>query len=216
MNFKKAQRIGLILAFVPALLTVGVWIALRLDYPDLVATAALGYAVLAFIAVWFTLYATLAQLQKALAKPKLEVMFTENGKKEWELHCSESHWEGIPLWINNNGNAVAELFSIDLTMPTIFMPRIQQQIEFTTNTRINEKGTTASFINNRIGKYVCFVNKPVEFGPLLLKMEPTKYDEYENPFIIQYKIFGNWETIQEGTLKVTINKQEVIHVPTSS
>jgi hypothetical protein len=139
-----------------------------------------------------------------MAKPKLEVMFNENGKKEWTIDCTQLHSEGIHLWIKNTGTAIAELYSIDLEIPNLFMPVIQELISGTTNKIVGEKTTTVSFINNHIGKYICFVNKPVEIETLLLNIDPDKLNQYENPLKIKYYTWGNWGEVYTGESKIII------------
>jgi hypothetical protein len=217
MNFKKAQTIGLILAFVPALLTVVVWAVLKTKYSDLVATAALGYAILAFIAVWFTLYGTLAQLRKSMAKPKIEVVFTENGTPEniikviKDISYNDEFQHELKLSIVNNGNAVARCFQIDFLIPKLYRPRIGHHSllprgplppEFD----ISEEVQKIPLYND--GNLVFFVKKPVKICTLILGTFTEKHEQYPKEFSIEYRVYGDWKEEQEGKLKIKINKQQ--------
>ena len=215
MNFKRVELIGILLAIAIAIFAFIVSMVLHLPYSDAVATAALGYAILAFIGIWYTLYATLAQLRRAMAKPELKLFFGkddnefgENDKTSIEVNVDKEKYKEVQLylWIKNIGNSVAKTFQIEIEVPIIFEPT-----DFNT-----KRGKLPSkFIDNENFRIytlystdkICFVNKPEYIGDsIILGMNSKKYDEYKNEYGIHYRVFGDWAETQGDKLKVIIRK----------
>lgn len=208
-DFKKVRNVGFILALFPAVITAIISYCLKLTWADTIATAALGYAVLAFIGIWYTLWFTYAQLEKALAKPKLEISFNENGGKECVLNYLEGKI-GTSLWVANKGNAITDLFQIDIYIPKVFKGGLKLNIVNLIQYHENKDYLISSFINNHY--HICFIDRPIILSFFEMKIRPDI--EYEKEYEISYKIYGDWKEPQEGKLKVIVNKQEVSHAST--
>jgi hypothetical protein len=213
LDLKKVRNVGFILGLFPAICTAILQYTLKLTWADTIATAALGYAVLAFIGIWYTLWFTYAQLERALAKPKIKVAFNKDGEQQTTVAFKDGKLvTGIPHpCIINEGNAVARFFQIDF-----FMPEDIARPTGHADTRRENGKYVLSYPNE--GRYTLFVNRPF-FDPGMLfssQMNIEKcYDWNVDEFIIKYHVYGDWAETQEGELKVIIDKQEVSHVPTT-
>jgi len=208
---------GVAIFFVEIILIVTVNISDTL-LPRL-ALAQLVFSALAFILVLIALCFTANQLQisieqykKMAAKPKLSLAFSEDGKAEATIDISsnEERIAQLYIWIFNTGNAITKLFQIELEIPNIFRPNFD--IPFyselpspTSRLSPSRKATIFSFCSNE--KVYCFVNSPIKFYPIVLHSRPEDFEEYQNEYKLNYRVFGDWAETQEGELKVTINKQ---------
>jgi hypothetical protein len=188
-------------------------INLKLDTSDTIAVAGLIFTILAFTAVMYSLYAVFAQLRKSMAKPKLKVAFTEQGKTETTIIITQDKKEihQLNLYIINSGNAITKLFQVEFEIPISLKPSFSRTVVNNTPPYIPDR--LSSNKGKRIfplcddGNYCVFINSPCEFHRLTLHSEPSSYEEYENEYEIHYTVFGDWSETQEGTLKVKINKQ---------
>jgi hypothetical protein len=180
-----------------------------------------------FLVIFVTLLITISQFQKSLAKPKIRVVFSENG----ETAVSVDIYKDIPPGIEdihelklsaiNEGDAITKFFQIDFFSPPIYRLRIDpssQLIHHILNAPLPPKfylsvnNSIASVYN--LGQIVCFVNKPAQIPSLLIGFYSDKFSQYSNEFVIKYRVFGDWSVkTQEGSLKVVINKQEGTNVP---
>ncbi len=183
------------------------------------ALAQLSLSSVGFILIIVTLCFTIVQLRKSMAKPKLEVIFSETGKPETTIEISRNIKQDIELKevlrlsVLNTGNAITSFFQIDFSLPSIYRPEIANWAQLIRGTPFTEltskfeipKGErVVSIYNNR--QLTCFVNKLTEIPFLSIRILPENIKEYTN-IEIKYKIYGDWAETQEGTLKVKINKQ---------
>jgi len=216
---KKAQRLVYISTALILFITITTSVYLKLEFSEIVIFTQLLFSVLVYAAVIYTLYYTSAQFQKSMAKPKLEVIFSETGKPETTIEISRDikqdieHKEILGLSILNTGNAITNFFQIDFSLPSIYRPKLAewaQQIRGTPFTSLTSKfeipkgESVVTIYNNR--QLTCFVNKFTEIPFLSIKILPENIKEYTN-IEIKYKIYGDWTETQEGTLTVKINKQ---------
>ncbi len=210
MNFKKVRNVGFILALFPAVCTAILQYTLKLTWADTIATAALGYAVLAFIGIWYTLWFTYAQLEKALAKPKLEVIFTDTNNNEKTVNLRPDIVRRLPFSVINKGNAITDLFQISFCIPKIYNPTINY-VNVGSESRYYHipqgENELVNYINNH--NHVCFVNKPTLFPSLELRYPANSANILDSKLVIPYEIFGDWGEPQMGELKITFQKQEV-------
>lgn len=160
-----------------------------------------------FIAIFYAFYSTTIQLRKAMAKPQIKVAFNEKGEQQTTIVFKDSKLErGLPLfWIINNGNAVARDFQIDFII--------------TKDIANTKKGIPPGHDN---GNYVfpyyyedkipLWVNRPYQelntASSSFFDIDHI-YNSSKTSFEIKYKIYGDWKEMQEGILRVLIDKQEV-------
>ena len=181
------------------------------NFSETMALAQVIFTILAFGAVLYTLHYASVQFTKATAKPELKLFFNETRTSESTIVISQDKpphkriTYPLKLSILNTGNAITDLFQIDFEIPEIFNPRIPEVISGTVENSV-KSGTpkTVSFINKKV--YVCFVNRPREICSLELLIQANLFNEYPNPLIIPYKIYGDWAEPQKSELKVIINK----------
>ena len=161
-----------------------------------------------------TLYLTIVQVRKSMAKPKLEVIFSENGGTENQITIARVKplTQHLNLWIINTGNAVTKLFQIDFDLPNIFNPKFSPSTEkghgilsVPPRKSSMKDNVIISFCSDE--KFYCFVNSPTQIHSLLLETHPQNYDKYPSELKIKYRVFGDWAETQEGELKVVCNKQ---------
>jgi hypothetical protein len=175
--------------------------------------AQLAFSAVAFFIIFITLYFTIIQFRKLMAKPKLKVVFSEDGKAKTIINATRDKKKShqLRLSILNSGNAITKLFQVEFEIPIILNPSFSMYVVNTQPPYIpprpssNEKNRILPLCNDN--NYCVFINSPCEFHTLTLRTDPSKYDEYSNEYNLKYKIFGDWSEVQEGTLKVKINKQ---------
>jgi hypothetical protein len=179
------------------------------------AQLALSGAALFLVAV--TLYLTIVQIRKSMAKPQLEVIFSDSGNSETSIDIPRDRQaeHNLKLSVINKGNAITKLFQIDFKVTTIFSPRLEPtvglvlQIAYAgkcSNPKPNADNTsTISYYSDE--KVYCFINAPASIHMLTLKTRPNQYDSYPDELTITYRVFGDWAETQEGALKVICNKQ---------
>jgi hypothetical protein len=175
---------------------------------EVVAIAQLIFSAVAFTAIMLTLYISLAQLRKSMAKPLIEVAFNQEGKQQTTLTYKEGKLEvGLPSlphpWLINRGNVVARYFQIDFIIPE----NIARPGPYITLWK-DDGNYILSYTNE--GRYTLFVNRPSFDVNMLFSsaFDVRKCIEvYKDSFEIKYRIYGDWAEIQEGKLKVNINKQ---------
>ena len=176
------------------------------------AQLALSGAALFIVAV--TLYLTIVQVRKAMAKPQLMLAFSKDEKTETTINIPKDRKEhhNLNLWIINKGNAVTELFQLEFEIPDIFESEFRTLISsmsphtLLSNPPSNKGTKILSFCNK--GNFCAFVNSAVEFPLLILWSLPERFREYEKEYEIRYRVFGDWAETQEGKLKIKVNKQE--------
>ncbi len=163
------------------------------------ALAQLAISGIGFIVILVTLDCTIVQFRKSMAKPLIKVAFNEKGDQDILIHESKLT-AGLPsLWLINKGNAIARYFQIDFVIPE----NIGKQSKYISISR-NDGKYIVPYTND--GKYTLFVNKPY-LDPTIVcyaAIDTTKVDE--DSFEIKYRIYGDWAEIQEGKLKININK----------
>lgn len=218
--FKKHERI---FAIVGPIVVIGLAIGLPyLSNPSEAllpkfALAQLALTATAFYLIFITLYFTILQVRKSMAKPKLEVIFSETGNSETRVDIPQNKEveHNLKLSVINKGNAITKLFQIDFKVPTIFNPRLEPTVGLVpgiayagkcTNPRPNADNTsTISYYSNE--QVYCFVNVPAPIHMLTINTRPNEYNNYPSEFRIKYRVYGDWAETQEGELKIRINKQ---------
>jgi hypothetical protein len=142
-----------------------------------------------------------------MAKPKLEVMFTESNSSEFSIKIlpNRDDRHHLKLSVVNKGNAITDLFQIDFDIPEVFNPRIIEETAFAVRYRTDGDNRIASFINKH--QHICFVNNPIAIPSLKLDTHKDEYGAYPAHLVIPYKVYGDWAETQEGELKININKQ---------
>jgi hypothetical protein len=159
-------------------------------------------------------YYTTIQFQKALAKPKLELFFTntKNAETSIKIRPVEEDKQSLEISVLNQGTAIIDMFQISYYINKIFNPTIDYYNEGNEDlydSRPDGDNVIVSFINKH--KYVCFVDMPTTIRPIILHIYKREYSNIMNELVIPYKIYGYWGKPQEGKLRVIINKQEVPH-----
>jgi hypothetical protein len=168
---------------------------------------------------------TSVQFRKAMAKPILSLVFTEDGKLEQNITLYRDSPQGtetrhqLSLSILNTGNAIARVFQIVFFIPNILKPRFEalQQLshgisqaelppKFTIDERLHQISVLAD------DDYLLFVKNPQKFCTLSIVLLSENYDKYPNEFIVNYTVYSSWSEPQDGKLKVIINKQDAPHV----
>ncbi len=200
MSFKLERALVIIAAIVAIALAIGLPF-LTNPSNDLLpkfALSQLTFTAVAFFIVWLTLYFTIIQLRKSMAKPRIKVAFNEKGEQHVTLICKDGKLTaGLPpLWLINKGNAVARYFQIDFIVPE----NIGKQSVYVSIARDDGKYIYSYTCD---GKHTLFVNKPY-LGPNISAAIDTK--KCKDSFEIKYRIYGDWAETQEGKLKVNINK----------
>ena len=221
--FKKNEYIIVIIG---AIIAVGLAIGLPFvtqPSQQLVPKLTLSQLALSAAALFImsvALYLTIVQVRRSMAKPKLEVIFSETGKPETTIEISRDikqdieSKEELRLSILNTGNAITSFFQIDFSLPSIYRPetanwaQLIRGVPFTSLTskfEIPKDERVVSIYNNR--QLTCFVNKFTEIPSLTIRILPENIKEYTN-IEIKYRIFGDWAETQEGKLKVICKKKQ--------
>ncbi|MFC2059794.1 hypothetical protein ACFLTZ_01710 [Chloroflexota bacterium] len=221
MSYKKERVIVIIGAIIIIALAIGLpFLTKPCDnlLPNF-ALSQLAFSAVAFFIVFLALYFTIVQLRKSMVKPDLKLVFSEKGDTETTINVSDIKdlSNNVALWIVNKGNAVAELFQIELEMPKLYYPLFSN---FTEHQELMLRGTTpeqartdkdmvaVSIYNVR--QIPCFVNSPVKLtSHLLLKTHNQHYEKYTD-FKIKYHIFGDWNETQKGELRVKCKKNREV------
>lgn len=183
---------------------------LKLDTSETIAAAGLIFTVLAFTAVMYSLYAVFVQLRKSMAKPKLSLAFSEDGKTETIIKITDRPNQQpieLKLWVFNSGNAIAKTFQIDLEIPTEYRPRLSKTATTYTQVDTSPKNRGGKIIKSIYQeKFIAFVHRPALIDALQLQIDPNNYAQYRD-FDIEYNIYGDWAETQEGELTVRIQKE---------
>ncbi|MFC1989658.1 hypothetical protein ACFLVW_03730 [Chloroflexota bacterium] len=217
MKFKRERALVIIGAIIIIGLAIGLpFLARPCDnlLPNFALSQLVFSAVASFI-IFLALYFNIVQLRKSMAKPKLELVFSEKGDTETVINVSriKEMSNNTELWVINKGNAITELFQIELMMPSIYYPQFssftgQRELMLRATTpeqATTEKGMVAVSLYN-MRQIPCFVNSPVQLTSyLLLKTHNQRYGKYVD-FKIKYRIFGDWNEIQKGELSVICKK----------
>ncbi len=204
MNFKRERIFVIIGAIVIIGLAIGLPFCTKPDRTLLpnFALSQLAFSAVAFFIVFLALYFTIIQLRKSMAKPLIKVAFNKNGEQQANLIYKDGKLiTGLPpLWLINEGNAVARYFQIDFIIPEY----LGKQSQYVVIVRDDGK-YIYSYTND--GKYTLFVNKPYQNIGINVAID-NKNCLDKDSFEIKYRIYGDWAETQEGKLKVSIIKQE--------
>jgi hypothetical protein len=170
-----------------------------------IGLAQLSFSAIAFFAIFIALVIAIAQFLKSMAKPKLSLAFSEDGKTETSIS------DTMPLWIINKGNAVARYFQINFIIPeNIGNPSVSKYLYTMYISFVKDNSDYILSYTNE-GRYTLFVNKPYS-DPNMIFWEgiDTKkcIEVYKDSCEIKYRVYGDWAETQEGKLKVNIHKQQ--------
>jgi hypothetical protein len=199
---KKAIIIIIGIAVVTALIFSFIF---KLTFLETITYAQAIFSALALAFIIYTLYVSLIQLKKSMAKPLIKVAFNKDGEQQATLIYKDGQFKtGLPHpWLINKGNAVARYFQIDFIIPeNIGKPSAYVPLSK------DDGNYILSYISE--GRYTLFVNRPYSDPNMLFSsaFNPSKCIELNEPsFKIKYKVYGDWAETQEGDLKVNINKQ---------
>lgn len=204
MNFKYER----IMVIVGALIIVGLAIGLPfLSKPSSslepnFELSQLAFSAVAFLIVFLSLYFTIIQLRKYMAKPRIKVAFNEKGEQQSVLTYKNGSASELPsLWLINEGNAISRYFQIDFIIPE----NIGKQSVYVNIARDN-KNYVISNIND--GRYTLFVNRPYQDPHMIISAGIDYRKLVEGNYTIKYRVYGDWAEIQEGTLRVIINREK--------
>ncbi len=217
-DFKDAKKLNWLVGtgIIAIVLAIIIPLTTGNDLATSFATAQLALNAAAFIVILVALCYTIAQARKSMAKPRLEVFFSDSGNSKTSIdiprdRTAEHH---LKLSVINRGNAVTKLFQIDFKVASIFDPRLEPTVGLVlkiayagkcSNPQQNTDNTsTISYFSDE--QVYCFINAPAPIYMLKLITHPSNYDSYPNEFTITYRVFGDWAETQEGTLKVNCNK----------
>ncbi len=187
--------------------------ALQIDERSAIAQIYLGSITL--VAVVFTLLYATFQFRKALSKPKLRIVVDQNRETKTSIITTKSARGGladeasINLYVYNDGNLVADLYSIEFTIPSIFNPALitADTDHYGVQTIIGiPEGqlSTITFYSRRADEYVSYVHKLVHIGNMIMNVTQDTRDKVPKKFKISYQIFGSWADKQEGSLDVSL------------
>ena len=171
------------------------------------ALSQLAFSAVAFLIVFVALMITMAQFRKSMAKPKLEVIFTETNNDEITMNIlpKKEDKQYLRLSVINKGNAITDMFQIDFDIPVIFNPTINSNKPDSVHHHANGSNRIVSFVSNH--DHPCFVSIPTPIYSLVLETHEENYEKYSSHLVIPYKIFGDWSKPHEGKLKITCNKK---------
>jgi len=180
-----------------------------------IAISQLYFTAFSSIAIVFTLIYATVQFRRASAKPLLKIVFTESGTNETAIYTPPQTTNmKIPLdiYVYNNGNIVSDFYQVEFELPNIFEPYLHDlkgksiyPIGSYKTSKDSLELARIPFYANRQAEYASFVGKCVKIGTLALRIVISKKEEYPINFRIRYRIFGDWASTQEGTLRVNLN-----------
>jgi len=188
------------------LITLAVILPLYLADLNKVGLMQLTMSGVAFLILFITFLITIYQFRKFNAKPKIKVAFNEEGEQSFTLTYKDNKpAPSLPLMsLINDGNAIARCFQIDFVIPKSVS---------------KDKLTTKDSYGNGIYTYIndekkpLFVKKPSKPVNLSITygIDNRKYLKYTKPsFTVKYRIYGDWNEIQEGKLTIRIQKQKEV------
>ncbi len=156
----------------------------------------------------YTLRTSLLQLNKTMAKPIINVTFSEDELLETTLDLlkDRSNQKELEIWVNNNGNSVARCFQIDIDVPKL----LNQPLALAatkTGFRIRDQEEKATYFFCNDADDPLFVNMPKTIGLLPIELSHNDYHNYPEKLDVKYRVYGDWAETQEGILTVYINKQ---------
>ena len=96
-------------------LYLGIWAQYSIAQASLVAQLYIGTATIIGIVVTL-LYATY-QFARAVARPEIGLYLDESKARKKSIRVTETPRIELPLFVHNEGNAVAELYQIELSAP---------------------------------------------------------------------------------------------------
>ena len=213
------QRLERILIIIGALVVIGLAIGLPfLSNPSeelllKFALSQLAFSAVAFLIVFIALYFNIVQLRKALAKPQLELLFSEDNsnlgegktKKTITIQKDVSIKEYLYLWANNSGNAVAKSFQIEFEIGDDLGPSASTSTTISQTKSPSGNSRIFSFYND--GDNVFFVNRPKYIGTVILKVLHSEYKKLKKEYKIPYRVFGDWAETQTGELTILCDKK---------
>jgi len=204
-----AAAVGLLLY----LYFYGSWATLQVNERNGIAQIYLGSITL--VALVFTLLYATFQFRKAIAKSQLQIVVDQDRKTKTSISTTKRADGGLAdeaslnLYVYNDGNLVAELYSIEFKIPSIFDPELQ-----TADTDLygverlrgipNGELSTINFYSRRADEYVSYVHKLIHIGRITMNVTPDTKDKLPKEFKISYRIFGSWADRQEGSLDVSL------------
>lgn len=167
------------------------------------------------VAIVFTLLYATFQFRKALAKPQLKIVVNQDRKTKAFISTIKRADGGLGdeaslnLYVYNDGNLVAELYSIEFRIPSVFKPMLTTAItnHYGVETVIGiPEGqlSTIIFYSRRADEYVSYVHKPINIGKITIFITPDNKDKVPKKFKISYQIFGSWADKQEGSLDISL------------
>jgi len=173
---------------------------------------ALSAGALFFLSI--SLYLTIVQVRKSMAKPIIKVAFNESGEQQATLIYKDDEPSGLPsLWLINEGNAIARYFQIDFVIPeNIGKPSVSQYLYTKYVSFVKDKGEYILSYTNE-GRYTLFVNRPYSDPNMVFwaAIDTKKCIKvYEDSFEIKYRIYGDWAETQEGELRVVCKKHKEV------
>jgi len=173
------------------------------------ALSQLAFSAVAFFIIFTGLILNLVQFSKSMAKPKLSLAFSEDGKTETIIKITDRPNQQpieLKLWVFNSGNVIAKTFQIDLEIPTEYRPRLSKTATTYTQVDTSPKNRGGKIIKSIYQeKFIAFVHRPALIDTLQLQISPNNYAQYRD-FDIEYNIFGDWADVQEGNLKIIVKK----------
>jgi len=188
----------------------GLWSTLQIDERSGIAQIYLGSITL--IAIVFTLLYATFQFRKSLAKPQLKIVVDQDRKTKISISAENTlsgKLASFNLYIYNNGNLVADLYSIEFKIPSIFDPTLQtadtdhygvQRVSGIPDSQLS----TITFYSRRADEYVSYVHKLVHIGRMMMYLTQDTKDMAPKKFKISYQIFGSWADKQQGSLDVSL------------
>ncbi len=167
------------------------------------------------VAIVFTLLYATFQFRKALAKPQLKIVVDQDRRTKTSISTTKStsgalaDEASLNLYVYNDGNLVAELYSIEFRIPSVFEPVLTTAITdhygVETVRGIPEgQLSTIIFYSRRADEYVSYVHKPINIGEITIFVTPDNKDKVPKKFKISYQIFGSWADKQEGSLDISL------------
>ncbi len=192
----------------------GSWSTLQVAERNGIAQIYLG--TVSVIAIVFTLLYSTFQFRKALAKPQLRIVVGQNMGTKTSISTTKSargaltDEASLNLYVYNDGNLVADLYSIEFTIPSIFKPEFitadTDHYGVQTLTGIPDgQLSTITFYSHRADEYISYVHKLVNIGKMIINITQDTKDKVPKRFKISYQIFGSWADKQQGSLDISLN-----------